>query len=109
MTGEPKYKALRNGMIPDTQDRTEMLTKVENGKHIHIDWKIKLQVLMKKQFVDTNRCDLALGSEEFFEEQIALIMSQDTPYLELINAECVSIIIINYFRKVFDLIRLLAG
>lgn len=65
MTTEPKYKALRNGMIPDDQDRDRMLFRIENGKHVFIDWKIKLQYLMKRQFVLNSRCDLALGNLQF--------------------------------------------
>lgn len=48
-------------MIPDTQERADMLLNIENGKHVFIDWKLNLQVLMKRQFVTNSRCDLALG------------------------------------------------
>lgn len=81
-----------------------MIVDIENGKHVHIDWKIKLQYIMKKQYLDSDRCDLALGFDyfffifvkhfgiflgldEFFNEQLAMIVSQDTPYLQIFNDE----------------------
>lgn len=42
---------------------------------------------MKREFLITDRCDFILTAEEFLEEQIALIMPKNNPYLDLINLE----------------------
>lgn len=42
---------------------------------------------MKREFLETDRCDFALGNDDFFEEQIALILPKNSPYLNLINEE----------------------
>ncbi|XP_030750228.1 ionotropic receptor 93a [Sitophilus oryzae] len=71
----------------DVTDKRNMINLIKAGKHVHIDWKIKLQYIMKQQFQESDTCDLALGADEFFDEQIALIVSPDTPYLNKINTE----------------------
>lgn len=65
----------------------ELIRNIESGKHVFIDWKIRLQYIMKKQYLETERCDLALGLDEFSDEQIAMIVSPDSPYLSRINEE----------------------
>lgn len=63
-------------MITDKQDLQEMLSRIEQGKHVHIDWKMKLQYMMKKQFVATERCELSLGTIiQFLRNSIVLTKS----------------------------------
>ncbi|KAJ8961600.1 hypothetical protein NQ314_005917, partial [Rhamnusium bicolor] len=83
---ESRFKILYDEGIKDV-DIKDMILQVQNGKHVFIDWKIRLQYMMKKQYLQTDRCDLALGLDDFFDEQLALIVAQDTPYLPTINAE----------------------
>lgn len=83
-----------------------MMREIKAGKHVYIDWKIKLQYMVKEDFIDSGECSFALGkmwrikelafsllplfstgAEEFCEEQIALIVAPDTPYLHKINEE----------------------
>nr|WJJ63358.1 ionotropic receptor 93a [Pachyrhinus yasumatsui] len=71
----------------DIPNKRVMLQKIKEGKHVYFDWKIKLQYMMKQQYQETDGCDLALGNDEFFDEQVALIVAPDTPYLKKINAE----------------------
>ncbi|KAH1003394.1 hypothetical protein HUJ04_003331 [Dendroctonus ponderosae] len=68
-------------------DRKAMMGEIKSGKHVYIDWKIKLQYMIKEHFIDSGECSFALGVEEFCEEQIALIVAPDTPYLHKINEE----------------------
>ncbi|KAJ8979692.1 hypothetical protein NQ317_000976 [Molorchus minor] len=83
---EMRFKTIYdNGLREETT--TEMIKQVVDGKHVYIDWKIRLQYLMKKQYLQTYRCDLALGLDDFFDEQLALIVAQDMPYLPVINSE----------------------
>lgn len=48
-------------MMKDDIDHRLMLTEVEKGKHVYFDWRTKLHYYMKKQYLLTDRCDLALG------------------------------------------------
>lgn len=42
----------------------DMLEQIEQGKHIYFDWKIKLLFTMRRHFLATDRCDLALGMKD---------------------------------------------
>ncbi|XP_066259282.1 ionotropic receptor 93a-like [Euwallacea similis] len=70
---------LKNGQV--------MLDEIKAGRHVHIDWKMKLQYVVKQQFQRDDLCSYALGTDEFSEEHIALIVAPDTPYLNKINEE----------------------
>lgn len=48
-------------MVKKNIPHEQMIREVEGGKHIYFDWKTKLQYYMKKQFLETERCNLALG------------------------------------------------
>lgn len=69
------------------EETNEMIEAVREGKHVHIDWKTNLQYIMKREFLEYDRCDFILVAEEFLEEQIALMMPKNSPYLPLINHE----------------------
>lgn len=60
-----KYRSLYNGMMKNDIDHQLMLTLVEKGKHVYFDWKTNLHFYMKRQFLTTDRCDLALGKNVF--------------------------------------------
>ncbi|XP_055690671.1 ionotropic receptor 93a [Lutzomyia longipalpis] len=86
-TDEPKYKRLLDGMTFNTETSAETIESVRRGRHVYIDWKSNLQYIMKKEFLINDRCDFALGIEDFLDEQIAIIMPLDSAYLNLINTE----------------------
>jgi glutamate receptor, ionotropic, invertebrate len=46
-----------------------------------------LQYVMRREFLKTDSCDFALSSEDFMEEQIAMILPKNSPYLDLFNLE----------------------
>lgn len=39
----------------------EMIKNIELGQHVHIDWKLRLQYMIKKEFLLKDSCSLALG------------------------------------------------
>lgn len=41
---------------------------------------------MRREFLKTETCDFSLSSEEFMEEQIALTMPMNSPYIDVFNA-----------------------
>lgn len=65
----------------------EIIEQVRSGHHVFIDWKSNLQYIMKTEYLKTDRCDFTYSTDEFMEEQIAIVMPPNSPYLELINLE----------------------
>uniref|UniRef100_A0A182IKJ8 Ionotropic glutamate receptor C-terminal domain-containing protein n=2 Tax=Anopheles atroparvus TaxID=41427 RepID=A0A182IKJ8_ANOAO len=86
-SNEPKYVQLYKGSQVISELTEELVDRIEAGQHVHIDWRNNLRYLMKRQFLQTDRCDFALSTDEFLDEQIALVMPKDSPYLELVNDE----------------------
>lgn len=43
--------------------------------------------LMKNDMLSTEGCSFSLSTDEFMDEPIAMIISQDSPYTKIINAE----------------------
>ncbi|XP_058063551.1 ionotropic receptor 93a [Anopheles bellator] len=86
-SNDPKYIELYRGAQVITEVTDELVDRIEGGRHVHIDWRNNLKYLMKNQFLQTDRCDFALSTDEFLDEQIALVMPRDSPYLELVNNE----------------------
>ncbi|KAJ8957248.1 hypothetical protein NQ318_007812 [Aromia moschata] len=84
---ESRFKIIYNKGLKEESTTTDMVKEIVDGKHVYIDWKIRLQYLMKIQFAKTDRCDLALGLDDFFDEQLALIVAPDMPYLPVINSD----------------------
>ncbi|ETN65562.1 ionotropic receptor 93a-like protein [Anopheles darlingi] len=84
---ENKYIELYRGSQVITELTDDLVRRIEAGQHVHIDWRNNLKYLIKKQFLATDRCDFALSTDEFLDEQIALVMPKDSPYLELVNDE----------------------
>ncbi|KAL0269534.1 UNVERIFIED_CONTAM: hypothetical protein PYX00_007235 [Menopon gallinae] len=84
---DPKYRELYdNAEIHSKQDAL-VIDRVRKGEHVYIDWKTNLLFLMKREFIETGRCDFSLGTEEFLEEQVAMIVAQGNPYLARIDEE----------------------
>lgn len=56
-----KYKRLNDGAIVHIQETMDIIEQVRQGKHVYIDWKSNLQYIMKREFLETDRCDFGLG------------------------------------------------
>nr|QBB73018.1 ionotropic receptor [Protaetia brevitarsis] len=87
ISNEPKYQALYHGSLQNVGNMDKMLTNIELGKHVHIDWKLRLQYIMKRRFSLKGTCSLSLGTQDFFDERLGLVVSPDNPYLKRINRE----------------------
>ncbi|KAJ1521518.1 hypothetical protein ONE63_003181 [Megalurothrips usitatus] len=69
-------------------DEEDMLARVREGTHVYIDWQVNLLQVMKKAYAHSKRCDFTIVAvHDFVDEQLAMIMAQDTPYLAVINEE----------------------
>ncbi|XP_050529365.1 ionotropic receptor 93a isoform X2 [Daktulosphaira vitifoliae] len=66
---------------------SSIIDRVRAGKHALIQRRTNLIYLMKNDFLLTNRCDFAIGNEDFAEEKLAMVISKGSPYLKKINRE----------------------
>nr|WVD93703.1 ionotropic receptor 93a [Graphosoma rubrolineatum] len=65
----------------------EIINQIRKGEHVYIDRKSILLYIMKQELQTTNQCSLSIGDEEFLAEQLAMVVSPSSPYLELINKQ----------------------
>ncbi|CAG4929672.1 unnamed protein product [Colias eurytheme] len=91
---EPKYVSLLKGAEMTTPSGTDAnfmtgssLNRVRKERHVMIDWRLRLNYLMRADTLATDSCDFVLSSEEFMEERVAMIVPADSPYLPVINKE----------------------
>ncbi|XP_034244940.1 ionotropic receptor 93a [Thrips palmi] len=70
------------------EEENEVLSRVRAGTHVYIDWRVNLLQLMKRDFHSNGRCDFSIVSvHDFLEEELAMIMAQESPYLNVVNDE----------------------
>ena len=79
---EEMYQMSQFHANPVTQD---VLHSIKEEKHILIDWKPTLDLLMKEEYIKTRKCEFAMGIEEFFTERIALAFPIGNPWIEKFN------------------------
>ncbi|KAG4075741.1 hypothetical protein HA402_003567 [Bradysia odoriphaga] len=82
-----------------TNASSEIIESVKMGKHIHIDWKSNLKFIMRNDYLETKRCDLGIDSEEFVDEQIALMLPINSPYLKLFDKELYRLLQMGFIQK----------
>ncbi|CAH2084495.1 unnamed protein product [Euphydryas editha] len=66
---------------------SDILNRVREHRHALIDWKLRLTYLMRAEAVKSDTCDFTLSSEDFMDEQVAMIVPARSPYLPIINKE----------------------
>ncbi|XP_051164696.1 ionotropic receptor 93a [Leptopilina boulardi] len=64
-----------------------IISRVQNGNHVLIDWKSSFKYLIRKDILESGRCHFSLSTEDFISEPIAMMISKDSPYLPIINKE----------------------
>nr|CAH7714859.1 unnamed protein product [Callosobruchus chinensis] len=84
---EARYRTIYNLRVHKSTNYSQFIKDIEEGKHVYLDWKMRLQYIMKEQFLQKGRCDFALGLDEFFDENLAFIVAPNLPYLTKINKE----------------------
>ncbi|XP_037810946.1 ionotropic receptor 93a [Lucilia sericata] len=67
--------------------KEENIEAVKDGERVNIDWRINLQLIIQNHFEKDKECKFALGKENFLDEQIALMVPSNSPYLNLINEQ----------------------
>lgn len=101
----PKYTTLYKGAQFYIDENEDVVDQVRKGKHVYIDWRSNLQYIMRREYLKTETCDFALSTDEFMEEQIAMVINNkirkitliiedlfkvlpfNSPYLDLFNLE----------------------
>nr|AGJ51190.1 olfactory ionotropic receptor IR93a [Panulirus argus] len=71
----------------EASKRKELYDRVRYTDHAFLEWKTNLLFIMRDEFKATNSCDFSLGREEFYHENVAMIVPQDSPYIDKFNAE----------------------
>ncbi|XP_069170054.1 ionotropic receptor 93a isoform X2 [Procambarus clarkii] len=71
----------------DEAKQAQLLDRIRTTDHALLGWKTTLLFLMRDQFLATNTCDFSLGTEEFYDENVALAVPQGSPFLDKFNAE----------------------
>ena len=79
---EEVYEMSQFHANPVTQD---VLDSVKEDKHILIDWKPTLDLLMKQTYSESKKCEFAMGIDEFMHERIALAFPIGNPWIERFN------------------------
>lgn len=82
-----KYQTLYEGADFYQDENEEIIDQVRTGTHVYIDWRSNLQYIMRREYMKTETCDFAMSVEEFMEEQIAMLLPVNSPYLNLFNLE----------------------
>ncbi|KAL7015643.1 hypothetical protein ACKWTF_016567 [Chironomus riparius] len=83
----PKYTRLYKGGKFYLDEDENIIDDVRKGHHAYIDWRSNLQYIMRREYLATGTCDFALSTDEFMDEQIAIVLPYNSPYLELFNQE----------------------
>ncbi|XP_026496230.2 ionotropic receptor 93a [Vanessa tameamea] len=65
----------------------DILNRVRRQRHALIDWKLRLSYFMRAEHVKSDTCDFTLSTEDFMDEQVAMIVPSGSPYLPIINKE----------------------
>ena len=63
----------------------DVVDSIRYDKHILIDWKPTLDLLIKSEYAKTKKCEFSLGIGEFYTEMIALAFPIGNPWIERFN------------------------
>lgn len=55
---------LNDSTMLHDQATDEVIEMVRHGQHVYIDWKTNLQHIMKRQYLQNDRCDFSLSTNE---------------------------------------------
>lgn len=70
-----KYTRLYKGGRFYLDENEHIIDDVRKGHHAYIDWRSNLQYIMRREYLSTGTCDFALSTDEFMDEQIAIVSS----------------------------------
>jgi len=88
----------------DTVPSGSIYHMIKNSEHAYIEWKSKLELVMKEQYNITKQCDYAFAREDFFFERVALAFPKDSPWIKFFDAEITKIVrggLVKKWKQVF--------
>eukprot|EP00092_Neocalanus_flemingeri_P000465 GFUD01000495.1.p1 GENE.GFUD01000495.1~~GFUD01000495.1.p1 ORF type:complete len:837 (+),score=225.49 GFUD01000495.1:88-2598(+) len=105
---DDKFQHLENMAVKhkdmDASPDGVLYSMIKQQDHVYIEWKSKLEMLMKEQYNITGLCDYAFGKEEFFFERVAMAFPRDSPWIKHFDKEIKKIVqggLIKRWKQVF--------
>jgi len=105
---DEKFQHLENQAVkhqePDAAPDGALYAMIKQDDHVYIEWKSKLEMIMKEQYNITGLCDYAFGKEEFFFERVAMAFPKDSPWIKHFDKEIKKILqagLIERWKQVF--------
>ncbi|XP_011297147.1 uncharacterized protein Ir93a [Fopius arisanus] len=72
----------------DTVSYRDNIENIKDRRHVVIDWTTSLMISGRNDYIETGCCSFSLGTNVLFlEEPISMVVSSDSPYLDLINVQ----------------------
>ena len=85
---DPMYEELISGSERhNTTDFQLVIDRIKQSHHVLIEWRSILQFIMKIDLNNTASCNFYISPHDFFYENLAMLMSGESPYLPLVNKE----------------------
>ncbi|XP_055304071.1 ionotropic receptor 93a isoform X1 [Sitodiplosis mosellana] len=94
-----KYVRLNDSTETHDSVTNGTISRVRGGKHIIIDWETNLLHIMRKEFLETDKCEFTLSNEKFLDEKIGLILPTNSPYLNIFNNEIYRMLQMGFIQK----------
>lgn len=79
--------------------KEENIDAVREGSRVNIDWRINLQLIIQNHFEKDKECTFSLGKENFLDEQIAIMVPSNSPYLKLINEQIIRLTQMGFIER----------
>jgi len=93
---DAKYQKLEDLSVKhkevDTRPGGDLFPMIKEDDHVYIEWKSKLELIMKEQYNITGICDYAFGREDFFFERVAMAFPKDSPWIKHFDNEIKKIV-----------------
>lgn len=115
-----KYVKLNDSTESHDSVSNATISRVRNGKHIIIDWESNLLHVMRREYLETDKCEFTLsefeivrnatfrlhnidifhlGTEKFIDEKIAMVLPAHSPYLTIFNNEIYRMLQMGFIQK----------
>lgn len=84
---DEKFQELEESAIKHSEVDETLFAMIKQKDHVYVEWKSRLELIMKQQYNMTKTCDYALGREEFYFERVAMAFPNDSPWINHFNAQ----------------------
>ncbi|XP_047104526.1 ionotropic receptor 93a [Schistocerca piceifrons] len=84
---DPELHKLHEDAVQHKELNESLLSMLASGDHILLHSRLTLRRLTRIDLRKSSVCRFMIGDENFVEEEVAMILPKDSPYLEMINEE----------------------